>query len=61
MRINWRLYRGEEIWPTSKSDPIMLVRSGSRIDWLESRDDVFGPVLGGMRRVSSGLVSKPKT
>jgi hypothetical protein len=39
----------------------MLVRSGSRIDWLESRDDVFRPVLGGMRRVSSGFVRKPKT
>lgn len=49
------------ICPTSKSDPIMLVRSGSSIDWLESRDDVFSPVLGGMRRLSSGFVSRPKT
>ena len=61
VRINWRLYWGELICPTSKSDPTMLVRSGSRIDWLESRDDVFRPVLGGMRRLSSGLVSRPKT
>jgi hypothetical protein len=49
------------VWPTSKSDPIKLPRSGSRIDWLESRDDVVRPGLGGMRRLSSGLVSRPKT
>jgi hypothetical protein len=40
---------------------IELPRSGSRIDWLESRDDVVRPGLGGMRRLSSGLVSRPKT